>query len=111
MNYLQKLYKAENLMSVNNNLCGKLVSSLESAITFGERFKVTSIPFFIPDFNQLSCELENVSVYGLSFIKLSNAFVFPDPEPQINDILYRLSGICSQFGLCCFTISFVYNQS
>ena len=24
-----------------------------------ERFKVTSVPFFIPDFNLLSCELKN----------------------------------------------------
>ena len=46
-------------ISVNNNLSGKLVSSLETLITFDERFKVTSVPFFIPDFNLLSCELEN----------------------------------------------------
>ena len=37
-------------------LCGKLVSSLQSPTTFDERFKVTSVPFFIPDF---SCELDD----------------------------------------------------
>ena len=42
-----------------NNLCGKLVSPLKSPTTFNERFKVTPIPFFIPYFNLLSCELDN----------------------------------------------------
>ena len=32
---------------VNNNLCGKLVSSLELSIKFDERFKVTSVPFLL----------------------------------------------------------------
>ena len=40
-------------------LCGKLVSSLESPITFDERFKVSSATFLIPDFDLLSCELGN----------------------------------------------------
>ena len=44
---------------VNNNLCGKLVSSLESPITFDERFKFASVPFFIHDFNLLSCVISN----------------------------------------------------
>ena len=34
---------------VNNNLCGKLVSSLELLIKFDERFKVTSVPFLFAD--------------------------------------------------------------
>ena len=33
------------------------MSSLESPVTFGERFKATSVPFFIPNFSLLSCEL------------------------------------------------------
>ena len=37
----------------------KLVSSLELPIRFNERFKVTSVPFFIPDFNSLSYELDH----------------------------------------------------
>ena len=44
---------------VNNNLCWKLFPTLESLTTFDESFKVTSVPFFIPDFNLLSCELDN----------------------------------------------------
>ena len=43
---------------VNNNLCGKLFSSLESQSTFDEIFRVTSALFFIANFN-LSCELDN----------------------------------------------------
>ena len=36
---------------VNNNLCRKLLSTLELPTTFDESFKVTSVPFFIPDFD------------------------------------------------------------
>ena len=32
---------------------------LESPTPFDKSFKVTSVPFFIPDFNLLSCELDN----------------------------------------------------
>ena len=49
----------ETCVSVNNILCGKLVSSLEFSIKFEERFKINSVPFFIPDLNLLSCELDN----------------------------------------------------
>ena len=45
------LRSLETCVLVNNNLCGKLYSSLELPITFVERFKVTSVPFFISDFN------------------------------------------------------------
>ena len=38
-----------------NNLCKKLVWSLESPITFNKRFQVISVLFFIYDFNLLSC--------------------------------------------------------
>ena len=44
---------------VNGNVCGRLVSSLESLVTFYERFKDTSVPFLIPDFKLLSCELKS----------------------------------------------------
>ena len=44
---------------VDKNLCEKLVSSLESRITFSESFKVTSVPLFIPDFNLCQiCQLD-----------------------------------------------------
>ena len=42
-----------------NNLLGKLVSSLELPTTFDERFKVTSVPFFILDVSLLSYELDS----------------------------------------------------
>ena len=41
----------EICVSVNNNLGGKLVLSLESRILFDERIKVTWVKVFIPDFN------------------------------------------------------------
>ena len=44
---------------VNNNWCRKLVLSLESLITFNERFKVTWVLFFVVDFNLLICKLDN----------------------------------------------------
>ena len=60
MNHLQKLYESfETCVSVKNNLCGKLVSSLELPIKVDERFKVTLVPFLISDFYLLSCELDN----------------------------------------------------
>ena len=34
-------------------------------------------------------------------------FVFQDPEPPANNILYGWSGICGQFALCFFMSSFV----
>ena len=51
----------ETCVLVNINLCGKLFSSLESPTSFDEIFKVTSVLFFIPDFNLLSCELDNIT--------------------------------------------------
>ena len=40
-------------------------------------------------------------------MRLSNAFVFPDPEPPAIIILYGWSGISGQSGLCYFLSSFV----
>ena len=40
----------------NNNLCGKLVWSLESSITFDEKSKVTWVPILVFGFNLLSCK-------------------------------------------------------
>ena len=45
---------------VNNNLCRKLFSLLESPTAFDVIFKVTSVLFFVPNFGLLSCELDNV---------------------------------------------------
>ena len=47
----------ETCVLVYNNLSRKLVSLSEPPTTFDERFKVTWVPFFTPDFNLLSCVL------------------------------------------------------
>ena len=49
----------ETCSLVNNNLCGKLFSSLESPTANDKSFKTTSAPFFIPDFDLLSRKLDN----------------------------------------------------
>ena len=62
----------ETCVLVNNNLCGKLVSSLELSIKFYERFKVTLVLFFffIADFNLLSCELDHFTFKVLYLVIL-----------------------------------------
>ena len=58
--FAKALQILKTLVLVKNNLCGKLVSSLESPTTFVERrFKMERVSFFIPDFNFLSCKLKN----------------------------------------------------
>ena len=57
--FAKALRSLETCVSVNNSVCGKLAPSLESPITFDERFKVISVLIFIPDFNLLNCELNN----------------------------------------------------
>ena len=44
------------------NLWGKLFLSLELP-TFEEIFKVTSVPFFIPDYNLLSGKMNNFMLF------------------------------------------------
>ena len=68
--FAKALRSLETCASVNNNLCGKLFSSLESPTTFDERFKVTSVEIFIADFYLLSCELENFSFNVLYWVIL-----------------------------------------
>ena len=67
--FAQGLRSFETCVLVNNNVCGKLFSSLEPTIfssptIFEKRF--TSVPFFIADFNLLSCELDNFTFNVLS---------------------------------------------
>ena len=49
----------ETYLLVNNILCRKLFSLLESPIIFDQIFKATLVPFFISVFNLLICELDN----------------------------------------------------
>ena len=53
---------------VINNLCEKLVSSLELWIKLHERFKITSVSFFIAYFSWLSCELDNFTFEGFYWV-------------------------------------------
>ena len=46
----------------NDNLCAKLVSTLESLTTPDKGFKVTSVPFFISNFNLLCCNVDTFHV-------------------------------------------------
>ena len=48
-----------------------------------------------------------MSIFGSWFIRLSNAFVFPDPDPPIINIAYGWAGISGQFGLYFFMSSVV----
>ena len=67
-NVLQRI-KTFELVN-NDNLCGRLLSSLESLITFDERFNVTSVPVSFPDFDLLSCELDNFTFKMLHWVNL-----------------------------------------
>ena len=66
--FAKALRSLEICVLVNHSLCGKLFSSLESPTAFDERFKVTSVLFFILDFNLLSCELENFTFQVLYWV-------------------------------------------
>ena len=68
--FAKTLQSLEACVLVNNNLCGKLVSSLELPIVFDERFQVMSVLFFIPNFNLLSFELGNFTLKMLHLFNL-----------------------------------------
>ena len=72
--FAKALRSLEAYVLVNNNLCGKLYPSIKLPITFDERFKVTSVPFFIPNFNLLSCELGKFTFKVLYLVILHGLF-------------------------------------
>ena len=47
---------------------------------------------------------------GWFSIKFNNAFIFPDPEPPIINILYGWSGIYGQFLFCWVLFSLTYQN-
>ena len=57
--FAKALRSLETCVLVNNKLCGKSYSLSEWPILFNESFVFNSVPFFISDFNNLSCELDN----------------------------------------------------
>ena len=61
------LRSLETCVLVNDNLYRRSVWSLDSATTFYKRFKVAWVPFFILDFNLLSCELDN-SIFKVLYL-------------------------------------------
>ena len=68
--FAEALRSFETCVLVKNNLWGKLFSVLESPITFGKTLKVTSVPFFIPDFSLLIKELDNFTFKVLYWVIL-----------------------------------------
>ena len=54
---------AEECVLVDNDLYAKLFSSLELQTTFGEIFKVTLAPFFIPDFNLYKLQIRQIVAF------------------------------------------------
>ena len=60
--FAKVLWSFETCVLVNNNSCGKLTT------TFDEIFKVTSVLFFIPDFNLLSYNLDNITFNVLYWV-------------------------------------------
>ena len=50
---------------------------------------------------------KKLPISGSWFIRLSNAFVFPDREPPTINILYGCSEISGQLELCSFMSSIV----
>ena len=65
------LQSLKTCVLVNNNSCGKLVSSLEALTTLYEGFKVTSVPIFISNFNLLCCNVDNFTFNVLYWVILS----------------------------------------
>ena len=57
----------------------------------------------------LSLQMDFIGIW-LRLMRLSNAFIFPDPEPPIINILYGWSWICSHFGFCAFILSLVISS-
>ena len=57
--FVKAFRNLKTFVLVNNNLCRKFSSSLESPTISDETFKITSIPFFIPDSNLLIFKLDN----------------------------------------------------
>ena len=85
----------ENCALVNKNLCGKLFPSLEWPTIFDECFKVTSVPFFIPDFNLLSCKLDNFTfnlLYWRLFIWHCHLIFFFHPSKFTEHVTSWVSG-------------------
>ena len=65
--FAKDLQSFKTCVLVNNNLCRKLFSSLESPTIFDEIFKVTTVLFFIPDFFIPSYYVANYTILRLKY--------------------------------------------
>ena len=114
--FANALQNFQTYVLVNNNLCRKLYSSLEPPATFDENFKVASVPFFIPDFNLLSCELENFThkVYIESFyidITLEQTKIVKHAVANSYDDFYNTYTVsCEKLKMGFFTSSIIKNN-
>ena len=73
--FLKALQSLEACVSVYNNSCWKLISSIESPTTFDERFKVTSALFFIPEFNFIKLQIRQIYIESVEvshFVSILN---------------------------------------
>ena len=61
----------------------KIINHQSLETSFDESFKVTSAPFFIPDFNLLSCELKQNKIVGRA---VANSY---DDIPNISQFLVK----------------------
>ena len=68
--FAKSLQSLQTCQLVNNNLCGRLFSWLESPAKFYESLKVTSVPLFILDFNLLSWKLDSCAFKMLYWVIL-----------------------------------------
>ena len=75
--FVKDLQRPATCLPVINNLFGKLVSSSELPIIFHDNLKITSVSFFIADFNLLSCEFDSLHLnYYINSIYIDIMFWF-----------------------------------
>ena len=59
--FVEALWRFATCVLVNNNLCGKLISSLILRIIFDDTLKTASVSYFNAKFNLLSSELDTTT--------------------------------------------------
>ena len=83
------------------------IKTFESFIYFNPALSLLLIGnWYLASYESLAYKQVS-SISGSWFIRLSNGFVFPDPESPTISIMYGWWGISDQFGLCSFISSFV----
>ena len=78
--FAKALQNLQSCVLANNNWYRELVSSLETPTTFDQCFKVTWVPFFIPEFrfyNTLTVPCERFKTFSFTSSMIVNIVVFP----------------------------------